>query len=73
MVHLTRLNRTKFVLNSNLIEHIQATPDTVIVLTTGNNFRVLETPEEVIERIVAYQRRINLGGITTLESIHGQN
>lgn len=67
MVHLTRLNRTEFVLNSNLIEHIQATPDTVIVLTTGNNFRVLETPEEIIERIVAYQRRISL------ESIHGQN
>jgi flagellar protein FlbD len=35
MIQLTRLNRIPMVLNSDLIEHIEITPDTVITLTTG--------------------------------------
>ena len=34
MVQLTRLNQRQLVLNSDLIEHIESTPDTVITLTT---------------------------------------
>jgi flagellar protein FlbD len=58
MIHLTRLNRTPLFLNSDLIEHLQSTPDTVITLTSGHNFMVLESPEEIISRIVQYRRRI---------------
>lgn len=58
MVRLTRLNHAAVVLNSDLIEHIDITPDTVITLTTGQILRVLETAEEVIQRIVEYRRRI---------------
>lgn len=58
MVHLTRLNHTPFVLNSDLIEHMQATPDTVITLTSGHNFMVLETPEQIISKIVTFRGRI---------------
>ena len=58
MVRLTRLNRAPIVLNSDLIEHIDVTPDTVITLTTGQILRVRESAEEVIQRIVAFRRRI---------------
>ena len=58
MIHLTRLNHTSFVLNSDLIEHLQATPDTVITLTNGRNYMVLETPDEIIERVVSFRSRI---------------
>lgn len=58
MIHLTRLNHTPLYLNSDLIEHMQSTPDTVITLTSGHNYRVLESPEEIISRIVTYRRRI---------------
>ena len=58
MIWLTRLNRVPLVLNSDMIEHIEATPDTVITLTNGQILRVRESPEEVIERIVAFRRRI---------------
>ena len=58
MIRLTRLNRAPMVLNSDLIEHIDVTPDTVITLTTGQILRVRETAEEVIERIVEFRRRI---------------
>lgn len=59
MVRLTRLNRAPLVLNSDLIEHIDITPDTVITLTNGQIVRVRETAEEVIERIVEFRRRIH--------------
>ena len=58
MVRLTRLNHASVVLNSDLIEHIDITPDTVITLTNGQILRVLETAEEVIRRVVEYRRRI---------------
>ena len=61
MIRLTRLNRAPMVLNSDLIEHIDVTPDTVITLTTGQILRVRETAEQVIDRIVAFRRRI-IGG-----------
>jgi flagellar protein FlbD len=58
MIHLTRLNSTSMVLNSDLIEHIDVTPDTVITLTTGQILRVRETAEDVIRRIVEFRKRI---------------
>ena len=58
MVRLTRLNHLPVVLNSDLIEHIEETPDTVITLTTGQILRVRETTDEVIERVVEFRRRI---------------
>ncbi len=58
MIRLTRLNRTPIVLNSDLIEHIEVTPDTVITLTTGQILRVRESAEEVVRRIVGFRRRI---------------
>ena len=58
MVRLTRLNRVPLVLNSDLIEHIEETPDTVITLTTGQILRVRETADEVVERVVDFRRRI---------------
>ena len=59
MVRLTRLNHAPLVLNSDLIEHIDSTPDTVITLTTGQILRVRESVEEVLERIVEFRRRIH--------------
>jgi flagellar protein FlbD len=59
MVRLTRLNHLPVVLNSDLIEHIEETPDTVVTLTTGQVLRVRETPDEVIDRVVAFRRRIH--------------
>ena len=62
MIHLTRLNHVPLVVNSDLIEHIEATPDTVIALTTGQKFLVLESADEVIHRVVRFRRSL-LNGI----------
>ena len=58
MIHLTRLNHLPLVVNSDLIEHIEITPDTVIALTTGQKFLVLETADEVVERVVRFRRSL---------------
>lgn len=59
MVILTKLNNQSFTINSDLIEVLEQTPDTVIVMTTGNKYVVKETPEEIIDKIVAFKRRIH--------------
>jgi len=66
MIHLTKLNNQPLVLNSDLIELIEITPDTVITLTTGNKVVVLENTEEVIDRVVAYRQRLMAGIRTAL-------
>ncbi|SPE43560.1 conserved hypothetical protein [Candidatus Sulfopaludibacter sp. SbA3] len=58
MIRLTRLNHASLVLNSDLIEHIDVTPDTVITLTTGQILRVRESADQVIQGIVDFRRKI---------------
>ena len=61
MIQLTRLNHVPLVLNSDLIEHVEVTPDTVVTLTTGQKIVVLESAEEVVERTIRYRRSIVSG------------
>jgi flagellar protein FlbD len=51
MITVTRLNGPAFALNPDLIERVEATPDTVIHLVGGTNYVVVETVEEIIERV----------------------
>jgi flagellar protein FlbD len=59
MIRLTRLNHAALVVNCDLIEHIEMTPDTVISMTTGQRITVLETTEEVIARVIEFRRLLN--------------
>jgi flagellar protein FlbD len=61
MIHLTRINRVPLVLNSDLIEHVEATPDTVISLTTGQKILVLESPSEIVDRVIQFRRSVGAG------------
>jgi flagellar protein FlbD len=61
MIQLTRLNHVPLVLNSDLIEHMEVTPDTVVTLTTGQKFVVLESAEEVLDRIKQFRRSLIAG------------
>jgi flagellar protein FlbD len=58
MIRLTRINRAPLVLNSDLIEHLEATPDTVIALTNGQKLVVLESTDEVIQKVIEFRRLI---------------
>ena len=72
MVRLTRLNHLPLVLNSDLIEHIEETPDTVITLTTGQIVRVRETADQVVQLIVEFRRKIQ-GPEAPTRVLHNQS
>jgi flagellar protein FlbD len=56
------------VLNSDLIEYLEITPDTVITLTTGQKLRVSESADEVIARVIEFRRAIS----TPVPVVHEQ-
>jgi len=60
MIELKLINGTQITLNSDLIEFIEATPDTVISLSTGKKMIVKESVPEVIDKIVEFRRRIGI-------------
>jgi flagellar protein FlbD len=58
MIRLTRINQAPLVLNSDLIEYLETTPDTVITLTTGQKLMVLESADEVTQKVIDFRRTI---------------
>lgn len=48
MIILTRRNGSRFGLNPDLIERVDETPDTVVLLVTGSRYVVQETLDEVV-------------------------
>lgn len=58
MIYLTKLNDARVVVNSDLIEFVESTPDTIITLTTGQKFMVKESVEEVVKMVTEYRRSI---------------
>jgi flagellar protein FlbD len=58
MITLTRLSGSVFVLNSDLIERIDCTPDTVITLIDGKKYVVSESLEDIIEAVRDYRSEV---------------
>ena len=58
MIRLTRLNHLSFLLNSDRIEHVESTPDTVIVMDNGQRFIVRETADELLSKVIEFRRHI---------------
>jgi flagellar protein FlbD len=59
MIQVTRLNDSILVINVEMIQSVQATPDTVITFTNHDRLMVKEPVEEISQRIVDYQRSVN--------------
>ena len=57
MIKVTDVGGNEKYINCDLIERIEQTPDTLLILSNGHNFMVTETPDELIERIVAFKNR----------------
>ncbi len=58
MIQLSRLNGERFALNTDLIERVDETPDTVLSLIDGTKYVVAEPIDEVIDRIIAFRARV---------------
>ena len=58
MITLTRLSGKQFVLNSDLIERIDATPDTVVTLTDGTKYVVSDPMDAVVSAVLRFRSEI---------------
>ena len=58
MIEVTKLNGKQLYINGDLIERIEAVPDTIVCLTSGRKLIVRESVDEVIEKLTAYRRSI---------------
>jgi flagellar protein FlbD len=62
MVKITRLNGTVLVVNADMIEFLEATPDTIVTLTDGRKLIAKESVDEVVEKVVEYKKRFLSAG-----------
>ena len=58
MIKITQLNHSEIVINAEMIEMVEATPDTIITLTTGRKVIAADSLDDVIERVLEYQRKV---------------
>jgi flagellar protein FlbD len=58
MIPLRRLNNQAIMVNADLIESLEATPDTVVTLTSGNKLLVRDSMEEIQAKIRDFKRSI---------------
>lgn len=59
MIRVKKLNQAELVINADLIEFVEANPDVVITLTTGNKVVVRDTMEDIINKVIEYKGAIN--------------
>lgn len=63
MIKLTKFNSEdntgEFILNAEIIETIEQTPDTVVTLTNGKKYIIEEKMEEVVRRVMSYRRALH--------------
>lgn len=58
MIEVTGMNKEEFVLNADYIEKIEQVPETLITLTNGKKYIVLESIEEVKCKVLKYKKSI---------------
>ena len=58
MIYLTGMDKKEFILNADHIEKIEEVPETLITLTNGRKYIVLEEIEEVRQEVMRYKSRI---------------
>ena len=56
MIKLTRLNQSEVVINAEMIEFVEETPDTLISLISGKKVMVTEPVDLIINRVIEYKK-----------------
>ncbi|MEN3013391.1 MAG: flagellar FlbD family protein [Endomicrobiia bacterium] len=60
MIKLHKLNGQEILINLDLIESIESIPETKIILTTGNQYIVKESIDDIIKKISEYKAQIEI-------------
>lgn len=68
MIWLTRLDGSTMVVNVQMIEFVEAVPDTVVTLVSGKKLVVCESPDELVGRVIRFYREA--GGMPRIRGSH---
>lgn len=60
MIEVTKINGSKVLINPDLMELVEETPDTVISFTTGRKIIVKESRQEVKNLVILYKKDISI-------------
>lgn len=60
MIYVTKLNNDEIVINADLIEVIEETPNTIITLTTGKKIIIKDSIKDIIDKVITYKRKIGI-------------
>ena len=71
MIRVTRLDGSHIYINAELIQSVQSTPDTHIVLLNGYSYVVKERDEDIVDEVMRYRQRVAGGGRPPLELVRG--
>ena len=55
MIKVTRINDSEIIINSDLIEFVESSPDTIISLIDGKKIIVKETPDEIVQKVAQFR------------------
>lgn len=67
MIKLISINGSQICLNSDLIYKIEELPDTVITLINGKTIRVIDSMNDIVQKVVDFKRKIHQG-VTEVDS-----
>ena len=76
MIIVTRLHGSNLAVNCDLIERVEATPDTVVTLVDGSRYVVRESVGEIVDKVRAFRASVVLlagrldGQVTTGQRLH---
>ena len=59
MIQLTYFSGGQFYLNAEIIQSVEATPDTVITLINNQKILVKDKADEVVKKIIVYHRMVH--------------
>ena len=60
MIIVTRLHGTSVAVNCDLIERVEAAPETVVTLVDGSRYVVRESVSEIVDKIRAFRASVVL-------------
>ena len=60
MIDVMRLDGKKYWVNPHMIESMETTPDLTLTMLSGKKIIVRNTPEEIIEKIIAYRKKLGI-------------
>ncbi|MFQ5473658.1 MAG: flagellar FlbD family protein, partial [Dehalococcoidia bacterium] len=71
MIMVTRLDGSRLAVNADMVKFVEATPDTIITLSTEQKLLVQESVQDVVDCIIAYKRGIFQAWLESPPPAHG--